>query len=226
MSNTAPAYGLWVLVIINSAVFILFALSFTHPRTRRDWRAFGGFAAFVVALFTEMYGFPITIYLLSGWLTRRFPGLDLLSHNTGHLPETLLGWKGDPHLSPLHLLSGLLIGGGFVLLSSSWRVLHNAQRTGALARTGPYARIRHPQYAGFIVIMFGFLLQWPTLLTLAMFPILVFMYARLARREEREVRAVFGGAYDRYAAVTPAFVPRPGGRKRVGRSLPSPGASV
>ena len=68
--------------------------------------------------------------------------------------------------------------------------------------------MRHPQYGGFILIMSGFLLQWPTLLTLVMFPILVTMYVRLARREEREVREAFGDTYARYAAATPAFVPR------------------
>jgi protein-S-isoprenylcysteine O-methyltransferase Ste14 len=77
-----------------------------------------------------------------------------------------------------------------------------------LATTGAYAYLRHPQYAGFILIMLGFLLQWPTVLTLAMFPILVGMYVRLAHREEREARAEFGEAYARYAATTPAFVPR------------------
>jgi len=208
MTTDGPAYGLWPLVVVNSAVFILFGLSFTHPRTRRDWRSFGAFAAFVVALFTEMYGFPLTIYLLSGWLGRRFPGVDLLSHDAGHLPATLLGWKGDPHLSPLHLVSGGMIAGGFILLAAAWRVLYAAQRSRGLATTGPYARVRHPQYLGFIVIMLGFLLQWPTLLTLAMFPILVLMYVRLARREEREARAEFGAAWDRYAAGTPGFLPR------------------
>jgi methanethiol S-methyltransferase len=210
MTSEAPAYGLWSLVVINVAVFAVFAFSFTRPRTARDWRSFGAFTAFLVALFTEMYGFPLTIYLLSGWLARRYPGLDLLSHNTGHLWETLLGWQRDPHLNPLHLLSGALIGGGFILLASAWRVLFAAQQARRLATTGPYAYVRHPQYDGFILIMLGFLLQWPTLLTLAMFPILVWMYVRLARREEREVRAEFGEAYARYAAATPAFVPRLG----------------
>jgi protein-S-isoprenylcysteine O-methyltransferase Ste14 len=208
MSASSPAYGLWSLVIINTAVFAIFAFSFTHPRTARDWRSFGGFTAFLVALFTEMYGFPLTIYLLSGWLQRRYPGLDLLSHDTGHLWETLLGWRGDPHLNPLHLLSGALVGGGFILLASAWRVLFAAQQARQLATTGPYARVRHPQYDGFILIMLGFLFQWPTLLTLVMFPVLVWMYVRLARQEEREVRAEFGEAYARYAAATPAFVPR------------------
>jgi protein-S-isoprenylcysteine O-methyltransferase Ste14 len=208
MNHDTPAYGLWLLVILNSAVFIIFAFSFTHPRSARDWRSFGAFAAFLVALFTEMYGSPLTIYLLAGWLGRRYPGLDLLSHDAGHLWNTLLGWRGDPHLNPLHLLSSLSIGGGFILLAAAWKVLYAAQRQHTLAVTGPYAYIRHPQYAGFILIMLGFLLQWPTLLTLLMFPILVAMYVRLARREEREVLAEFGGVYARYAAATPAFFPR------------------
>ena len=209
-TDEVPAYGLWPLVAINAAVFIIFAFSFTRPRTGRDWRSFGAFSAFLVALFTEMYGFPLTIYLLSGWLGRLSPGADLLSHNSGHLWETLLGDTGDPHLSPLHLLSNVLIGGGFILLGAAWRVLYAAQREHRLATTGPYARLRHPQYAGFVLIMLGFLLQWPTILTLLMFPVLVTMYARLARREEREALAAFGDAYADYAAVTPAFLPRLG----------------
>ena len=94
------------------------------------------------------------------------------------------------------------------MLSSAWNVLYNAQRAGRLATTGPYAYVRHPQYDGFILIMFGFLMQWPTLLTLIMFPVLVTMYLRLARREEREVREEFGEEYGSYAVRTPAFLPR------------------
>jgi protein-S-isoprenylcysteine O-methyltransferase Ste14 len=212
MTSEVPAYGLWSLVVINVAVFAIFAFSFTHPRTGRDWRSFGAFTAFLVALFTEMYGFPLTIYLLSGWLARRYPGLDILSHDTGHLWETLLGWQGDPHLNPLHLVSSVLIGGGFILLAAAWRVLHAAQQTRQLATAGPYAHLRHPQYVGFILIMLGFLFQWPTLLTLVMFPILVWMYVRLARREEGEVRAEFGEAYVQYARRLPGFIPRVGRR--------------
>jgi protein-S-isoprenylcysteine O-methyltransferase Ste14 len=206
MSNPS-AYGLWSLVVINSLVFIIFAFSFTKPQTSRDWRSFSAFAAFIVALFTEMYGFPLSIYLLSGWLQSRYPQLDLLSHNAGHLWETLLGIKGDPHFNFLHILSNILIFGGFILLSSAWDVLYKAQRSQTLAMTGIYARVRHPQYIAFIVIMFGFLLQWPTILTLLMFPILVWMYTRLAFQEERELRVKFGEDYDRYAAATSAFLP-------------------
>ena len=203
-------YGLWGLVVLNSAIFVGFAYSFFKPATLRDWRSFGAYAAFVVALFAEMYGFPLTIYLLSGWLGARFPGVNLFGHDAGHLWQILLGWKGDPHFNPMHLLSNGLIFGGFILLASAWQVLYEAQREHKLATTGPYAYVRHPQYGGFILIMLGFLFQWPTLLTVVMFPILVVMYIRLARREEREVMKDFGEAYARYAASTPAFFPRLG----------------
>ena len=206
--NAAPAYGLWSLVIINSLVFIIFAFSFAKPQSPRDWRSFGAFSAFLVALFAEMYGFPLTIYLLSGWLSTRFPGIDWLSHDSGHLLETILGWKSNPHFGLFHLISNLLIAAGFWLLASAWKVLYAAQRNHRLATSGAYARLRHPQYAGFILIMSGFLFQWPTLVALAMFPVLVFMYVRLARREERDARTEFGEAYARYGRNTPAFFPR------------------
>ena len=203
-----PAYGLWALVVINSAVFIIFLYSFAKPQTTRDWRSFGAISAFIVALFTEMYGFPLTIYLFSGWLQSRYPNVNWLSHDAGHLLEMLFGWKANPHFGPFHLFSFAFIGGGFVLLSSAWKVLYVAQKNHTLATTGSYSRIRHPQYVGFVLIMSGFLLQWPTLLTLIMFPVLVYMYVRLARREEQEVEREFGEAYARYRARTPAFIPR------------------
>jgi len=216
-SSSMPAYGLWSLVIINSLVFIIFAFSFAKPQSARDWRSFGAFSAFLVALFTEMYGYPLTIYLLSGWLTSKFPGVDFLSHDAGHLLEVMFGWKANPHFGPFHFLSFLFIGGGFWLLSESWRVLYGAQRAHRLAVSGPYARVRHPQYIGFVLIMFGFLLQWPTLVTLAMFPVLVFMYGRLAKHEEREMLAQFGEEYRHYLEVVPGFIPELGPHSQTGR---------
>jgi protein-S-isoprenylcysteine O-methyltransferase Ste14 len=208
MNADTPSYGLWSLVIINSVVFILFAYSFFKPRTTRDWRSFGAFSAFLVALFTEMYGFPLTIYFLSGWLQSRYPSIDWFSHDAGHLLEMLFGWKSNPHFGPFHILSFLLIGGGFILIAKAWRVLYDAQQRQALATTGPYSYVRHPQYVGFFLVMFGFLLQWPTLLTLAMFPVLTAMYVKLAKTEERQAQTEFGTAYAEYAKDVPAFVPR------------------
>lgn len=207
MSHEPSAYGLWTLVILNSAIFIMFAYSFFKPANARDWRTFSAFSAFIVALFVEMYGFPLTIYLLSGWLQTRYPGLDILSHDSGHLWYTLLGEKGDPHTSPLHMASYVFLILGFFLLSSAWNVLYHAQRTHTLASSGPYARIRHPQYVAFVLILLAFLLQWPTLLTVLMFPILLVMYRRLATTEEKDMQQQFGAAYADYAQRTPRFIP-------------------
>lgn len=212
MHEQASAYGLWLLVAVNSALFIFFAFSFAPPKTSRDWRSLGAFSAFILALFTEMYGFPLTIYFLSGWLTSRFPQVDWLAHDSGHLLEMLFGWTGNPHFGPFHIVSNVLIIAGFWIVASAWRELHAAQRAGTLATTGAYARVRHPQYVGFVLVMTGFLLQWPTLLTLLMYPVLVYMYVRLARREEADARREFGADYEHYAAAVPAFIPRLGTR--------------
>ncbi len=205
--SDTPAYGLWSLVIINSIIFVFFAFSFFKPRTKTDWRTFGTFSAFIVALFIEMYGFPLSIYMLSGWLSQRYPQINFLSHDNGHLLHTLLGLKGDPHFDVLHIISNILIIVGFFLLSASWKILYKAQTTKTLATTGPYSYVRHPQYAAFTMIMLGFLLQWPTIPTLIMFPILVVTYARLSIKEEHDVKKEFGDAYRRYAATTPRFFP-------------------
>lgn len=204
-----PQYGLWPLVVLNFALFVGFAISFFKPRTRTDWRTLGAFSAFLLALFTEMYGFPLTLYLLWSWFGNRLPGLDPLSHNSGHLWQVLLGWQGDPHFNVLHLVSNLLVIAGFALVASGWRSLYRAVKEGRLATTGPYRWVRHPQYAGFLLVMVGFLVQWPTIPTLVMFPVLAAMYVRLARREERALNDQFGEAYQRYAARTPAFIPSP-----------------
>jgi protein-S-isoprenylcysteine O-methyltransferase Ste14 len=206
--NSGDAYGLWSLVILNSVIFIFFAFSFTKPSSKRDWRSLGAFSGFIVALFTEMYGFPLTIYFFSGWLAENYPGIDFFSHDSGHLLHTLLGFEGNPHFDPLHIVSNLFIVVGFFMLASAWNVLHSAQKQGALAMEGLYQRVRHPQYLAFVVIMFGFLLQWPTLPTVVLFPIMTYAYLRLARAEEKDSVAQFGQAYLDYMQQTPAFIPK------------------
>jgi protein-S-isoprenylcysteine O-methyltransferase Ste14 len=201
-------YGLWTLVFLNSAIFIFFAFSFAKPKTKTDWRSLGAFSAFIVALFTEMYGFPLTIYFLSGWLTENYPGIDFFAHENGHLLHTLFGFEGNAHWDPLHIASNVFIILGFFILSSAWNVLHQAQKTKTLAISGWYARCRHPQYVAFILIMFGFLLQWPTIPTLVMFPILCVVYVKLANKEEQMVIGEFGDEYLHYMNNTPAWFPK------------------
>ena len=155
-------------------VFILFAYSFFKPRTRRDWRSFGAFSAFLVALFAEMYGFPLTIYFLSGWLQSRYPGIDWFSHDAGHLLEMMFGWKTNPHFGPFHVLSFVFIGGGFIADFRGLDACSTMRSSdGRSRRPVPTATSGIRSMSAFILVMFGFLLQWPTMLTLAMFPVLV-----------------------------------------------------
>src|SRR3546814_5300108 len=120
-----------------------------------------------------------------------------------------VGWRANPHFGPFHIASFGFIGGGFWLLSTAWPVLYRAQREGRLAREGVYARMRHPQYVAFVLVLTGFLLQWPTLLTLISFPVLVWAYARLARRAANDFLSRFVDDYARYMHEVPAFLPRP-----------------
>lgn len=205
--GTSYGYGLWWLVILNSAIFVIFALSFYKPKTSRDWKSFGIFSSFVVALFAEMYGFPLTIFLLSGWLSKKFPGIDLYSHENGHLLELFFQTNSNPHFGILHIISNILIIVGFMIIARGWRELYTAQKKKAVAVSGPYQYVRHPQYAGFVLVMFGFLFQWPTIVTLAMFPILVTAYYFLSLSEEKESVRFFGKEYEEYARKVPRFVP-------------------
>jgi protein-S-isoprenylcysteine O-methyltransferase Ste14 len=198
-------YGFWSLVIVNVAIFVLLALSFLTPVRRREWRSFGVFTAFVVALFTEMYGFPLTIYALTAVLGSRYPALNPFSHSSGHLWITLLG--GSAWMSVvIHVVSNGLMLAGILLMGAGWHRIHRAK--GALVTDGPYAWVRHPQYSGLFLITIGLLVQWPTIITAATWPVLIAVYYRLARREEREAEAGFGDAYRAYKARTPMFVPR------------------
>lgn len=213
--------GMWSVFLINTTVILVVALGFYQPSSARDWRALRMFSGFIVALFLEMYGFPLTVFLLAGLFGSRYPGLTV-GQGGGHLWSDLIGWTADPRLSPFHLASYIGIAAGFGLLASSWRVLWSAQRSGEIARTGPYLRVRHPQYAGFLLIMTGFLLQWPTIATLITFPILLARYRRLALDEERTIEQLHGDRWVNYANATPRLIPQfPGARTRRARAAGS-----
>ena len=203
------AYGLWFLVLVNVGLFAFFLLSFLTPVKKREWRSMGATLAFFVALFTEMYGFPLTIYMLTGILGNKYPALNPFSHASGHLWLVWFG-GGPTMMTVIHLLSNTLVFIGFVIMWKGWKVIHGAK--GGLVTEGPYAHVRHPQYSGLFLIMIGMLIQWPTIITAFMFPVLLYVYYRLSKREEREVIELFGDEYRHYMKRTPMFIPRLGGK--------------
>lgn len=199
-------YNNWLLVFANIIIFLYFIKSAFKPSTKVDWKTYKIFGAFIVALFAEMYGFPLTIYLLTSYFGNQFLGLDF-THNNGHILNTLLNLKGDPHFNILHITSYAFIIGGLILLGKAWEILYKSQRAHRLATSGAYRYIRHPQYLAFILIIIGFLLQWPTLITLLMAPILIFRYIRLARGEEQYMLKKYPIPYASYKKITPGFFP-------------------
>ena len=199
------AYGFWSLVIVNIGLFAFFILSFLRPAQKREWRSMGATLAFFVALFTEMYGFPLTIYILTGFLGTKYPALNPFSHASGHLWLAFLG-GGAAMMTIIHIISNGLVFIGFMIMWKAWKLIHGAK--GELVTEGPYSYVRHPQYAGLFIIMIGMLIQWPTIITALMFPVLVFAYYRLSKREESDMIKMFGDEYKRYIEKTPMFIPR------------------
>lgn len=200
-------YGLWGMVVFNVLLFGAFVVGFLRPKKKYEWRSLGVFAAFIVALFTEMYGFPLTIYVLISFFGSSSELLNPFDHVNGHLLGTLIGAPTWLKLG-ICLIGGVIMLWGLMIMRQGWKQIHEAG--GALVTDGIYRRIRHPQYSGLFLITLGMLIQWPTLLTLLMWPILMYAYYRLARREEQVLEAQFGEAYRKYRRKVPAFIPSGG----------------
>ena len=204
LTGPAYAYGLWGVVIFNVLLFGWFLLSFLAPRRPAEWRSMGVVSAFLVALFAEMYGFPLTIYALSSAFGSRLPA-NPFNHLNGHLWATLLGLPDWAKLGICQVGSVIMIA-ALVVMGKAWKQIHRTR--GDLVTDGLYRHMRHPQYSALFLFTLGLLIQWPTIATLLMWPVLAATYLRLARREEAQLLARFGGRYHAYAAVTPRFLPR------------------
>jgi len=191
-------YGDWTLMLFNIAFFSLFILflPFQKKMTRLPTSIY---LAFIAALYTEMYGFPLTIYILS-WL---FGYQNPLTHTEGHILSGIIG--ENIFFSLFHPLSIMMMAIGLFLIFFGWQQIHGRSRQ--LVTEGIYAYMRHPQYLGILLLTLGMLVQWITFPTALMWPILATLYYRLARKEEKEMENQFGEMYRQYKAKVPMFLP-------------------
>ncbi len=210
-------WGAWGLVALMIVVASWLLYRFAAPRGWREWSRAGLVQAFIIALYAEMYGFPLTLYVLTG-----FFGLDLpWLHVSGHLWATLLGY-GEAGAVVEMMIGYTLVGLGIALLMTGWPEVYHARRRGELATGGVYTLVRHPQYLGILTALFGQILHWPTILTVALYPVIVWAYVRLARHEERALLARFGDAYRDYRRRVSMLVPRARDVRRLLEASPSP----
>jgi len=180
------------------------------PKTWKEWTRAGVVQAFIIAFYAEMYGFPLTLYAL----TRLF-GLDVAgTFWDGNLWIYLTGTQAAMVVSMIVGYSIAFFGVG--LISAGWREVYRARKENRMATRGPYAAVRHPQYTGFFLVMFGEgVVHWPTVFSLAAFPIVVIAYLLLARKEEREMVQRFGNEYVEYQRRVPMFLPHRGEWQRM-----------
>tara|TARA_R110001606_G_C15403585_1_gene653700 strand:+ start:13628 stop:14287 length:660 start_codon:yes stop_codon:yes gene_type:complete len=194
--------GAWALAILMIVVISWFLYRYLAPKTWREWASAGVVQAFIIALYAEMYGFPLTIYLLA-----RFFGLDGTDLNAS-LWSSLLG------LGETGMMISMLVGYAFIFLGigiffQGWRQVHQARQQSQLVTDGLYRFVRHPQYTGLFIALFGEgVVHWPTLFSVGLFPIIVFVYVRLAKKEEQKVLEEFGKEYREYQKRVPMFIPR------------------
>ncbi len=202
------AYGFWTVVLFSVLITLFLVFSYVKPRNKFEWRSMGAFIGFIVALFTEMYGIPLTIYFLTGWFGAQYPVADPFSHSSGHLVLVFLGLSHSAWaMGILHIITNAIIFSGFYLVYKGWVKIHSAKGS-ELVTDGIYQYIRHPQYVGMWLVTAGFLIQWPTIITLLMWPVLMILYHNLSKKEEKTLHETFGEEFEKYKAKVPAYFPK------------------
>jgi methanethiol S-methyltransferase len=210
--GASVVFGLWTAFLVLTAALVAVSIALAQPPGHRDWRGAGAFLGFMAALCAEITLVPMLVYLAWRWLLAKLVGLQAAA-GARDLIDLVVGWDMHRHLPWLDRAGDVVIVSGLVVLTLAWWGLQKAKRSRRLATTGVYAVVRHPQYLGYLLVMFGFLLQWPSLLTGLAFSAVVVAYGRLIRREEDELSTLYGDEWARYAARTPTLVPALTGRQ-------------
>jgi len=202
MNEPIAHSGIWIVALIMIVLVSWYMYKYLAPKSWHEWAGAGVVQAFIIALYAEMYGFPLTIYLLA-----RFGGLDRTELNA-NLWSSLLG-MGETGMMISMILGYILLFLGIGLFFQGWRQVYKARQQHVLVTDGLYALARNPQYTGLFIALFGEgIVHWPTLFSVALFPVIVFIYYRLSLREERKVLAEFGDEYSVYKKRVPMFIPR------------------
>lgn len=200
--------GAWIIALFVIVIASWLLYKYLAPKTWREWAGAGLIQAFIIALYAEMYGFPLTIYFLV-----RFLGLDS-GYLSANLWSTLVG-VGETGMMISMIAGYLLLFSGFGIFFQGWRELYRAKEEGRLATDGLYGMVRHPQYTGLFIGLFGEgVIHWPTIFSVGLFPVIIVVYVLLARREERKVIEEFGEKYLEYKRQIPAFFPAKGQWKK------------
>lgn len=194
--------GYWGLALIVIVLITWFFYRYLAPRSWREWSRAGLIQAFIISFYAEMYGFPLTIYLLA-----RFFGLDVAWREGGNLWAQLFGSE-IAHLVAMTAGYTIVLA-GVIMIARGWREVYRASREGRLATDGIYGLVRHPQYTGIFIVIFGEgIVHWPTLVSVLLFPVICGAYILLARKEEGEMIAHFGDRYREYQRRVPMFIPQ------------------
>ncbi len=187
----------WDIALVNIAFFGAFVL-LTGYRRRVNWRSKGVYTAFIAALFAEMYGFPLTAYFMAKYVGT----VPVDYHPLYSLDISFMGVVFT--LPTMMLVGGFITVAGLTLVAAGWYQVYRSR--GAAVTGGLYRYSRHPQYVGFLLVTFGWLIHWPTILTLLMWPYLAVVYYRLAREEEEYVMGLYPAEYGLYRERTPMFL--------------------
>ena len=203
-SYTAGNAGGWVVALLFIVIVSWLFYRYFAPESWREWAGAGAVQAFIIALYAEMFGFPLTIYLLI-----RYGGFDQ-EYVSDNLWSTLVG-VGETGMIIAMLVGYTLVFLGIALFIQGWRLVYRARQQDELVTDGLYRFVRHPQYTGLFLALFGEgVVHWPTIFSVALFPVIVLIFTWLARKEERDMRDTFGEQYRQYQHRTPMFVPRRG----------------